>query len=1123
MIGRLPKAARCRRWLLLIALALPAEALLCPALCPMATTDGHPAPCRYHSNNCIVPTIPNTTRVAMHELNIVVMNPYSGAAGDVATVSEPLLQAAAQEIEDSSFLPGYRLKVHVVDAECSAPIGIRRTIASLSASPPKHAVLGAVCSGTSEGVNDALYHYNVLQVSPSSVSVSLSDRTRFPYFTRVVPSYRFNVLALFDVLKMLNFRRVGIVHGARSISVLARDLLLELVQQDLDSGAYPWTVLLQAQVQDLDSASDAMDLVRSRDSRINMIALYEDDGAVLLCQAYIRGMLSPDYVWMLSSGWWLQNFAQLGAGTANCPCTAEELLRTGFGAMGFDMGPMMNTNDMHGLSGRRLSDIYSDYLADCSAFANGTGLCSVEVAGYTYDGLWHIAAILHGFLVEQNRSYHELNTEFSRESLYQLFLQQDYMGSTGRVRIFNSVEPTTSPPSHGDREGQILIRQITSISAQPFSHLGIWSSTGITWLADVVWSSTNSSQAISCSSGTCDMSTAFIPADRSNRCPAGTTWKNELGCDACPLGRFAAAGMDQCEPCRLGSFSNESGLAECRVCPAGSVGKAQGAEQCSICNEGFFMNESGSSQCRKCYEGTFADESGLTQCRECPAGRTTNFQGALDAQACTCNGDLWEGQCFRCGDATRFERGKCVTCQDGLHCEEGEAPVILPGFYATPDLPYDVYKCIPADKCPGPTPGACAGGRIGVPCTRCPDGLSFEDGICSPCGNLSTAGWVAAMLFGMLALVIGYYLMNSAATAKVSMLFATTCVLSMTITMLQSVGIVGMISFDWPSELSWIFDAMNLFLLDIDSLGFDCVAGNPINRYGFSVAALPCALLWIMVAGLISRVLPFIPHHRRFELSKTLSTMGQVIQVTFTIVSKTALEPMMCYSHPNGKQGLMKHNGIFCFESPEHTSMLILGLLLLCGLIAFYALAVFGTVFAPRAAKQGRATFLQSIRFLIARFRVDYWWYGTFMLPRGLMLSLSIVLAADYPYVQMLLIVLILELYMMVQLIVWPWKLPALNLFDGIVSVCLVMMMVCMGAFTPALPAELKESLTSVSIAIMVMMQVVVLAMVGVTVSAMIYRNAIGGSKESPLLALGKVPDTQAGTSAVFQQRACTR
>ncbi|CAE7398859.1 GABBR2 [Symbiodinium sp. CCMP2592] len=490
-------------------LVLPAETLLCPATCPDATTDGYAAACRFHGNNCTVPTTPNLARVSTHDLNIVVMNPYSGAAGDVATVSEPLLQAAAQETvhracdvdflihcsADSSLLPGYRLQVHVVDAECSAQIGIRRTIASLSASPPKHAVLGAVCSGASEGINDALYHYNVLQVSPSSVSASLSDRSRFPYFTRMAPSYRFNVLALFGVLKLLGFKRVGVVHGPRSISVLARDLFSELVQRDLDSGAYPWTILLQAQVQvqDLESASAAMELVRSRDARINMMALYEDDGAMLLCQAYRRGMLSPDYVWMISSGWWIQNFAQRFAGTPSCPCTAEEVLQTGYGAMAFDMGPMMNTGDVHGLSGRVLSDIYKDYLAECAAFGGGKGVCSVEVAGYTYDGLWHIAAVLHAFLIEQNRSYEELNTEFSRESLYQLFLRQDYMGSTGRVRIFNSVEPTTTPPSHGDREGQILIRQITTITAEPFAHLGIWSATGTTWLADIIWNMTNGS------------------------------------------------------------------------------------------------------------------------------------------------------------------------------------------------------------------------------------------------------------------------------------------------------------------------------------------------------------------------------------------------------------------------------------------------------------------------------------------------------------------------------------------------------------------------------------------------------------------------------------------------------
>ena len=74
-----------------------------------------------------------------------------------------------------------------------------------------------------------------------------------------------------------------------------------------------------------------------------------------------------------------------------------------------------------------------------------------------------------------------------------------------------------------------------------------------------------------------------VTEDRSSHCPAGTTWKNDLGCDACPLGRFfgasaclrdsfsvaseacsaphainsaEAGGIDECQPCGLGSFSH---------------------------------------------------------------------------------------------------------------------------------------------------------------------------------------------------------------------------------------------------------------------------------------------------------------------------------------------------------------------------------------------------------------------------------------------------------------------------------------------------------------------------------------------------------------------------------------
>ena len=39
-----------------------------------------------------------------------------------------------------------------------------------------------------------------------SVCQRVCSGGRFPFFTRMAPSYRFNVYAVFDVLKMFNFK-----------------------------------------------------------------------------------------------------------------------------------------------------------------------------------------------------------------------------------------------------------------------------------------------------------------------------------------------------------------------------------------------------------------------------------------------------------------------------------------------------------------------------------------------------------------------------------------------------------------------------------------------------------------------------------------------------------------------------------------------------------------------------------------------------------------------------------------------------------------------------------------------------------------------------------------------------
>ena len=224
--------------------------------------------------------------------------------------------------------------------------------------------------------------------------------------------------------------------------------------------------------------------------------------------------------------------------------------------------PIQSTNELHGLSGTKLADISNYYNAACQAFADGLGACDYVWTGYFYDGLWHLTSLLHTYLIDQNHSLSELGTEASRTALYEMSLQKDYMGLTGRVRQFNEVEPTTIPPSFGDRDGVQLIRQITGGPGNEFTNLAQRSSAGILWLADscswvqdvflalrspregrvavfmdcslwsassclpaaikdVVWSPYDNSKLVPCSSGACSLGAAWVPSDRIAQCPPG--------------------------------------------------------------------------------------------------------------------------------------------------------------------------------------------------------------------------------------------------------------------------------------------------------------------------------------------------------------------------------------------------------------------------------------------------------------------------------------------------------------------------------------------------------------------------------------------------------------------------
>ena len=202
-----------------------------------------------------------------------------------------------------------------------------------------------------------------------------------------------------------------------------------------------------------------------------------------------------------------------------------------------------------------------------------------------------MVSLLHTYLIEQNHSAAELGTASARSALYELSLKQDYVGLTGRVRQFNTIEPTTVPPSYGDRDGVQLIRQITGGTGNEFSELAYRTGDGVWWLQDLQWSPFDNSKVVPCSTGVCSLGDAFVPTDRINQCPAGSVFSVQLGCVDCGVGRYATAGMTECEPCDVGTFANQTGRAGCHPCTAGSFNNVLGTEGCELCGQGFFAND----------------------------------------------------------------------------------------------------------------------------------------------------------------------------------------------------------------------------------------------------------------------------------------------------------------------------------------------------------------------------------------------------------------------------------------------------------------------------------------------------------------------------------------------------
>lgn len=388
---------------------------------------------------------------------------------------------------------------------------------------------------------------------------------------------------------------------------------------------------------------------------------------------------------------------------------------------------------------------------------------------------------------------------------------------------------------------------------------------------------------------------------------------------------------------------------------------------------------------------------------------------------------------------------KCAKCPEGIYCsglkDQSEGRRVLPGFFArTENNEPSVYACRPEKVCLGGpiTAQKCLGGRTGFLCTECPDGQSSNDEGCMTCG-------FSHYLVIVFVAVIAVFL--TVATLKFAMAKYVTqdpnkinalLVAGGFLIFVQVLASFGEADFRWGEPLSSLLNAVALAAFDLETINIQCMGmgmGNAVVQYCLKMVMPLMALVVMIVAFFTAKKAQMTD----FTKDGFINAIGQVITIFFITLSLATLLPFSCFDHPNGKKGLSHSPEVLCWDSGDHTVMVIAAVLaVMVYLLGTIAVVFWATFRYPFEIIQAHVGFVQQFRFLFLRWKPDAYWFCSALIVRNFLIALfpMVVPKTSVDVCAVLLHFTVLG-YLLMVCAFTPWRSPLLNSLDALSSIVL--------------------------------------------------------------------------------------
>ncbi|KHJ41513.1 7 transmembrane receptor [Trichuris suis] len=235
---------------------------------------------------------------------------------------EAMLYAVDKINMDDQLLPTIKLGVHIMDTCHQDTHALERTLELIRStfameytkkykcrtydSPfdvaipkPVVAVIGAASSQVSAMVSNVLRLFKTPQISYSSTSVELSDKSRFGYFSRVVPPDSFQAQAMADVVKQLGWNFVAVLADEGTYGEPAYEAFrLIASRQGICISIYE---KIRRYYREEDFLKLIMALQKERS--VGVVTFCHEDNIKKLMKAVVELKLTGRFAWIGSDNW----------------------------------------------------------------------------------------------------------------------------------------------------------------------------------------------------------------------------------------------------------------------------------------------------------------------------------------------------------------------------------------------------------------------------------------------------------------------------------------------------------------------------------------------------------------------------------------------------------------------------------------------------------------------------------------------------------------------------------------------------------------------------------------------------------------------------------------------------